>query len=133
MEDFYASIKLVTGEEILTQVLHDVEDDVIIIANAIEIEEMNVATSPGVFQCMITPHMWMKFSGEDSFILKKEHILTITELSKDGLSFYKKCLARALHPSNNPMVDNRVEADEQKGYVSSVDDARQYFEYLYRT
>ena len=69
MEDFYASIKLVTGEEILTQVLHDVDDDVIIIANAIEIEEMNVATSPGVFQCMITPHMWMKFSGEDSFCL----------------------------------------------------------------
>ena len=133
MEDFYASIKLVTGEEILTQVLHDESDDVIIIANAIEVEELNVSPAPGVFQCMITPHMWMKFSGEDSFIIRIEHILTITELSSKGLSFYKKCLVRALQPSNNPMIDNRVEAEEQKGYVSSVDDAREYFEYLYRT
>ena len=77
--------------------------------------------------------MWFLLHDYNKHHIKKEHILTITELSKNGLSFYKKCLARALHPSNNPMVDNRVEADEQKGYVSSVDDARQYFEYLYRT
>jgi len=133
MEDFYASIKLITGEEILAQVLHDKDDDVLIICNAVEIEEMNVSPSPGVFQCMITPHMWMKFSGEDSFIIKKDHILTITELSGNALDFYKKCLDKAMHPSSNPMIDNRVDAEDQRGYVSSVDDARQFFEYLYRS
>lgn len=133
MEDFYASIKLVTGEELLAQVLHDEDDDVIIIANAVEIDEMNISPSPGVIQCMITPHMWMKFSGEDSFIIKKEHILTITELSPRVVQFYKKCLDRAKNPSSNPVLDNRVDADEQRGFISTIDDARQYFEYLYRT
>ena len=133
MEDFYASIKLITGEELLAQILHDEDDDVLIICNAVEIEETNISPSPGVFQCMITPHMWMKFSGEDSFILKKEHILTITELSDDAIGFYKNCLHRAKHPANNPMVGNQVDVEDQKGFISTVDDARAYFEHLYRT
>lgn len=133
MEDFYASIKLITGEELLAQILHDEDDDVLIICNAVEIEENTISPSPGVFQCMITPHMWMKYSGEDSFILKKEHILTITELSDSAISFYMKCLHKAKHPSNNPIVDNQVGPEDQKGYISTVDDARAYFEHLYRT
>lgn len=133
MEDFYASLKLITGEELLAQVLHDEDDDVIIICNAVEIDEDFYNPSPGVTTYVFTPKMWMKYSGEDSFIIKKDSILTITELSPKATEFYRQCLERAKVAQSQIVSGNKINAEDQKGYVATVDEARMYFEHLYRS
>ena len=76
-DDFYASIKLKTGEEIFAKVLPCDENSKInlLIINPIIIQ--NYKSRGGVQGYKIEP--WMKTTTEDMFLIKMEDIITISE------------------------------------------------------
>ena len=78
-EEFYAIIKLVSGEEIFSLVMSDeVNDDtVIVLQNPVIINMFN--SHEGSY---IKVKPWIELSNEDFFILKMDKVLYITE-SKD--------------------------------------------------
>ena len=66
MQEFYASIKLKNGEEMLTIVTETCpEEDYIKIKNPIGIEELDI---PGVIQGLRIK-LWMKVAHKDEFII----------------------------------------------------------------
>ena len=126
MEDFYASIKLITGEEILASVcpVYDEAGEYIIVENPIEVEEAQMGKKQGA---RIGP--WMKFSNETVFIIPKEKIITIVEVSPEVHVFYNL----ALRKLNRNTEDLRIDEANSIGRLGTVDQARSLLEKLYKS
>ena len=128
MEDeFYASIKLITGEEIFSLVMPSSEDDRIflILNNPVTIEPI-VIKNMGIHGVKIDP--WIKLADDDTFILNIDRVITITEVKDDyTIKMYKKFL----HQKCNKSPTEGLTAE--MGYLSTVSEARVIFEKLYRS
>ena len=74
-EEFYAVIKLVSGEEILSLVLVDdsTDDTLLVLQNPISIKMMNSGT--GIY-LKVKP--WMELVQDDIYFIKLDKVLTMT-------------------------------------------------------
>ena len=110
--EFLAAIKLVSGEEILSMVtsVHDENGDYLIVENPIEVEEVMLPNK----QAGAKVQPWMKFSREEQFVIPKEHIITIVEVTEEVAIFYHMSLRKL----NNDFIT------DAKGKISTVDEAR---------
>jgi IMP dehydrogenase/GMP reductase len=127
-EEFYASIKLMSGEEIVAKVSYDNDEDVLIIENprVVNVIEMKKGRSS---MKGFTFETWMTATYDEMFIIKKDHILTITELDTKIQKFYQ----RFLQKENGEIEETtKVDIKHQRGYMSSVKEARKSLEDLYK-
>ena len=110
--EFLAAIKLVSGEELLSMVtsVHDENGDYLIVENPIEIEEVVMPNKQA--GCKVQP--WMKFSREEQFVIPKDKIITIVEVTEDVAVFYHMSLRKL----NTDFIT------DAKGKISTVDEAR---------
>ena len=131
-DDFHAVLKLVSGDEIYAQVSWIEQDQLLLVGNAITIKEDVLTPQPGVMHHVIVPNMWMKFSGEDTFVLSKDKIITISELNDNAIEFYSECLHKAIAASKQFISGNKARVENTKGYISKVNDARSLLEKLYK-
>ena len=110
--EFLAAIKLVSGEEILSMVtsVHDENGDYLIVENPIEVEEVTLPSKQA--GCKVQP--WMKFSREEQFVIPKDKIITIVEVTEEVAVFYHMSLRKL----NTDFIT------DAKGRISTVDEAR---------
>ena len=110
--EFLAAIKLVSGEEILSMVtsVHDENGDYLIVENPIEVEEITLPSKQA--GCKVQP--WMKFSREEQFVIPKDKIITIVEVTEEVAVFYHMSLRKL----NTDFIT------DAKGKISTVDEAR---------
>jgi Sm_like domain len=115
---FYAAIKLVTGEEILTQIkkLEGEYEGYFILHSPIQVNEVCI---PGVIAGLKIDR-WMKISNQETFLLHKDKIITMSELDSPVRLFYTKSLHK-LRIEENDIPDN---ISENKEYNSSIEEAR---------
>ena len=75
-EDFYATIKLKSGEEIFAKVAASEEEDrtILIITNPVVVNE--IKSRIGVVGYKIEP--WLKTTNEDMFMLKLDDVMTMS-------------------------------------------------------
>tara|TARA_B100002019_G_scaffold174772_1_gene151074 strand:+ start:1698 stop:2093 length:396 start_codon:yes stop_codon:yes gene_type:complete len=127
-EEFYASIKLMSGEEIVAKVSYDKDDDVLIIENPrlVNVIEMKRGKSN---MKGFTFDAWMAATYDEMFIIKKDHILTITELDTKIKKFYTRFLQKE---NGEISYSSKVDIKHQRGYMSSVKEARKSLEDLYK-
>jgi len=126
-EDFYAVIKLISGEEIFSIVCPSEEEGrtMLILNNPVTIEVI-MMKQIGMQGYKIDP--WLKFADDDTFLLDMDKVLTISEV-RDGetIEMYHKFLRQQENKdSKNPLT-------AEMGYLSSVSEARKRFEKLYRS
>ncbi len=125
-EDFYAVIKLVSGEEIFSTVCPSEEEGrtMLILHNPVTIEVV-VMKQIGMQGYKIDP--WLKFADDDTFLLDMEKVLTISEVrDPETIEMYHKFLRQKNNKdSKNPLTP-------EMGYLSSVSEARKKLEKLYR-
>ena len=125
-DDFYASIKLKTGEEIFARVLPCDEDNKVnlIVTNPIIVE--NYKSRNGIQGYKIEP--WMKTTTEDMFLIKMEDIVTISENTDAEMII--------LHQSYVKKVDdlkyNGRSITRGMGYLANVNDAKVLLEKIYK-
>ena len=136
MKDFYATIKLITGEEIFALVSVDNEEDepVIIMQNPVVMKVL----STGKGQMMkIRP--WLEVPGDDVYIMKYDRIITMSEV-KDKMitSMYQAYCEEGDFDFGN-FVDENIKKDQRNhevtkkmGYISTVEDARKKLEDLFK-
>ena len=130
-EEFYAIIKLISGEEILSLVSVDENDGdpLIVLQNPVI---MKMIHSPAGSYIKVKP--WMELSDDDIFIIRLDRVITMTETKDkkviqvydsyvndeddDSIDFY--------NPSGQVKVSNKM------GYVASVEDARKNLERIFK-
>ena len=130
-DDFYATLKLTTGEEILAKISLCDEDgaDFFLVDNPIVISEtIQVDHQKGVAVSGLVPKKWMLYSNDDMTIINKNHVISVSELDKFGSEFYEKALLAARMSSP---IKRKVESSENVGYVGKVSDSRKYLEKMY--
>lgn len=128
MEDeFYAVIKLVSGEEIFSLVMPSEEEERIflVLHNPVTIETI-VMKNIGMQGYKIDP--WIKFADDDTFLLNMEKVLTISEVSDpEILEMYQKFTKQKTNKKKKSKLTPEM------GYLSTVAEARIRFEKLYRS
>ena len=126
-DEFIATVKLCSGEEILTKVIVDYssEEEQIIIDNPVICQEVRTAGANVPMGYKFEP--WIKMSEEDVFILNLDKVITLSEI-KDYLVIktYNNIVEggfKRQHP----------DLDREMGYINDVDSARKIIEKLYKS
>jgi len=126
-EEFHAVIKLVTGEEIFALVSVDENDGdpILLLMNPVVMKVMRNHVGQYV---KVKP--WMEIPTDDLYVIKYDKIITMTEVKeKQTIEFYNRYL-------NEDDVDfdddGRTKISDKMGYISTVDDARDMLENLYK-
>ena len=126
-EEFVATVKLVSGEEILTKVIIDYssKEEQIIIDNPVVCQEVRSHGANIPMGYKFEP--WIKMTEEDVFILNLDKVITMSEIKDDlVIKTYNNIIDggfKRQHP----------DLDRQMGYVNSVDKARKMIEKLYKS
>ncbi len=124
-EEFYATIKLVTGEEIVSKVCYMPDEDSLILENPLEVLPVE-QTKSSVKVNGFTLVEWIRSTFDQMFVLPKQHILTMTETDKKIEVFYKKTLKKL-----NSGVENS-QFTRKMGRIGSVKEAKKYLEDIYK-
>ena len=126
-EDFYAIIKLISGEEILSKVCPCDEDDriMLILDNPITMESITIRQL-GITTIKVSP--WIKFSDDSMFVMDMEKIITMTEVTDEDLIIIHQKFVRERNKKSN-----KSELTSKMGYLSSIADARISLEKLYKS
>ena len=117
-EDFYATVKLKTGEEIFCKVAASEEEDrtMLIVTNPIIVSEIKGRT--GIVGYKLEP--WLKTTTEDMFILNVEDVLTLSESSDiDMIVMYQNYVRQSTKDGNHSKINRRM------GYLANVNDAKE--------
>ena len=125
-EDFYATLKLKSGEEIFAKVAASEEEDrtMLIVSNPIIVSE--IKTRKGIVGYKIEP--WLKTTTEDMFIINIEDVITISESSDiEMIMMYQNYLRQSNKERNSQSKLNR-----RMGYLANVNDAKEILEKLYK-
>ena len=124
-EDFYATVKLKTGEEIFCKVAASEEEDrtMLIVSNPIIVSEIKGRT--GIVGYKVEP--WLKTTKEDMFILNIEDVLTMSESSDiEMIMMYQNYVRQSTKEGNHSKINRRM------GYLANVNDAKEILEKLYK-
>lgn len=132
-EEFYSSIKLVSGEEIFSITMVDDEDpNTLILQDPVSIETVH---SPRGSFIRVEP--WMHIPDDSFYFLKMDKVITMTEISleHDMVEYYTNYLIEQAQESMNVgsfgSKQKNVKPTEKMGYLGSVDDAKKQLEKLF--
>ena len=133
-DEFYAIIKLVSGEEIFSMVCTDTnEEDTILLLHHPVI--MNMIQSPKGSFIKVTP--WMEMTDDDMFAVKLDKIITMTETNDKKLIQVYKHYIDDIDSENDSMTldmyksGGKVNISNKMGYISSVEEARDSLEKIF--
>jgi hypothetical protein len=120
-EEFYCSIKLVSGEEIFSLVCatHEENGTFLILDNPVLIECIE-SRKGNLIGYKVKP--WMNIPDDEMFVISIDKIITMTEItSSKTIDMYKRYLSKS----------NFAVIDRQMGLISKVDEARVFLENIY--
>lgn len=125
-DDFYATVKLKTGEEVFAKVAASEEEDrtILIVSNPVIVSE--VKNRMGTVGYKIEP--WLKTTTEDMFLINLEDVLTLSESSDIQMIMMYQSFVRQSKKDgkNQPKLNRRM------GYLANVNDAKEILEKLYK-
>jgi hypothetical protein len=126
-DEFYATIKLISGEEIFAKVTpcEEEEKTLLLLEDPVTFETITIRQM-GVNAIQINP--WMSMSSDAILVINMEKIITISEVNDDEIiSVYN----RYLRDKNRDTNQTRV--NEKMGFLSSISNARESLERLYKS
>ncbi len=135
-DEFYAIIKLTSGEEIISLVSVDDNDGdpLLLLQNPITMKVYN--THHGMH---IKVKSWIEMSSDDIFIIKPDRIITMTETTDERIIDIYNNYVDDDDDSDisvyNPSNDNKsgsIRPSRKMGYISSVEDARKKLEDIFK-
>ena len=128
-EDFYASVKLVSGEEIFGEVMPSEENGrtVLIISDPVEIETVSMDGRHEGLRMM----PWLRsMPNENIVIIPMDRVITVVEAREDSevVRYYQKFIFSNLKDTSS----EKIKVTKKMGYVISVAEARENLEKLYK-
>jgi len=136
-EQFFATIKLITGEEILGEVLisedPDSKKDMIFVQNPAKTKVIDMnsedPTDTNKHKVAMGFIRWMNFSDEDFYVLDESSLISIAPMSKEAVMMYKRWVRKEL--GNEETQETEVPINESMGLLGKVEDARSLLERLF--
>lgn len=121
-EEFFATIKLKTGEELFSKVAATEEE------NGLFLVLLNpmVVFNNLYFGILLEP--WLKTTSQTMFIIDLNDVITMTECNDiEMLRFYTTFVRK----TNNIKEGNSTHLTKEMGYIGNVNDMKEILEKLY--
>ena len=125
-EEFYATIKLSTGEELVAKVCYLPEEDSLLVEKPMVVET-HISKKNGKRVEGFVLKEWIKSSYEDMFIVKMEQIVTMSECDERIKRFYLGNLEES-----DDEINVETKRLKNNGYVGSVEEVRKNLESLFK-
>jgi len=133
-EEFYATIKLSSGEEIVAKVSYDPNDDIIVVFQP-RLVSKTMIKRKGMKIEGFEFSSWMNATPDDMFIIPRSQIITMIEADQKIIHFYETYLKRKYEQEeqlqNGGIPGNRRDSKFMDGYITSTKDARSILEQIY--
>ena len=124
-DDFYATIKLKSGEEVFAKISCSEEDDrtFLLLANPIIIQK--IKSRAGMSGYKVEP--WIKTSKEDLFIINMDDVMTLIESEDLETITMHQTFANQQHS----YFERKTKLDRKMGYISTINEAKKSLEKLF--
>ena len=125
-DDFYATLKLNSGEEIFAKVAASEEENrtMLILHSPIKISE--IRGKVGVVGYKV--EHWLKTTKEDMFIMNLDHVMTLSESSDmEMIAMYQRFLRDSERDNNN-----QAKMSRKMGYLGNIHDTKQLLEKIFK-
>ena len=126
-EDFYASLKLISGEEVFARVCACDEDNstLLLLHNRVKVQQVTLPGANITAGYKVEP--WLKTSNEDMMVLDMKNIMTMVECNDlEMISIHQRYVEESAEEGTRSRIDRSM------GYISSVADAKKMLEKLYQ-
>ena len=123
-DDFYATLKLKSGEEVFALVVASEEENrtMLVVHNPVIITAIKAKES--IVGYRLEP--WLKTTREDMFVINMDNIITLSESMDPEMIMMHQNFARE---SNNFA---RSKMNRKMGYLSDVNQAKKVLEKIYK-
>ena len=125
-EDFYATVKFKSGEEVFAKVAASEEEGrtMLIVSNPIIVKELKGRS--GVVGYKVEP--WLKTTTDDMFIVNLSDILTLSESSDIEMIMMYQDYLRTSDKENQ----NQASLSRSMGYLGTVNDTKELLEKIFK-
>ena len=94
-EEFFATVKLITGEEIVTKVVYLEDEDKVMLENPLQVD--SAKQRKGALEISgFSFREWVCATFDKMFIINRDHIITVSEVEGPIVDFYKETLLRIM-------------------------------------
>ena len=125
-DDFYATIKLKSGEEVFAKVAASEEEDRTMLIIHSPVTVMEIKNKGGLVGYKVEP--WLKTTRDDMFIINMDNVMTLSESSDmEMIMMYQHYLRDSQREYHNQHRLNR-----RMGYISNVNDAKENLEKIFK-
>ena len=125
-DDFYATVKFKSGEEIFAKVAATEEEDrtILLVSNPIVVQEIKSRSGSVGYKI----ESWLKTTTDDMFIINLSDILTLSESSDiEMIMMYQDYIRSSNRDSNNQSNISR-----NMGYLGNVNDTKELLEKIFK-
>lgn len=128
-DDFYATIKLISGEEIFAKVAASEEEDrtVLLLSNPITIGE--IKNRMGIVGYKVEP--WLKTTKDDLFVITMDKVLTMSETTDiEMIQMYQRFVKDSIG-GDDPVASSKL--SREMGLLGNIEDTKKKLEKLFKS
>ena len=127
-EEFFATVKLITGEEIVSKVVYLEDEDKVMLENPLQVDSAKQRT--GALEISgFSFREWVCATFDKMFIINRDHIITVSEIEGPIVDFYKETLLRM---ENGKSLNGKGgKLPRGSGYLGSVTDMKKSLENIF--
>ena len=127
-EEFYATVKLLTGEELVAKVCYLTDEDKVVLENPLVVE--NAKQRKGHIEVTgFALKEWISATFDNMFVVKRDHIITMSEIEGEIVDFYEKTLNKL--ESGKSLAGRGNKLPRGSGYLGSVKEMKKTLEDIY--
>ena len=128
-EEFYATVKLLSGEELVAKVCYLPDEDKLMLDRPLMVE--NAKQRKGQLEVTgFALKEWISATFDNMFIIKRDHVLTMSEIEGEIVDFYEKTLNRL--ESGKSLEGRGNKLPRGSGYLGSVKEMKKSLEEIYK-
>ena len=127
-DDFFATIKFKSGEEIFCKVASTQEEDkiILLVADPVIIAEIKGRT--GIVGYKVEP--WLKTTKDDIFLVNLDDVLTMSESSDTEMINMHQQYVK--YNDKKGDGSSKYKLNRKMGYLSTIDEAKNALEKIYK-
>ena len=125
-DDFYATIKLKSGEEVFARVAASEEEDRTMLILHTPVMFSEIKNKGGLVGYKVEP--WLKTTRDDMFLIDMNNVITLSESSDmEMIVMYQHFLRDSQRD-----IQNHHKLNRRMGYISNVNDAKENLEKIFK-
>ena len=128
-EEFFSTIKLTTGEEIVAKVCYLEEEHSLLLENPKKVEPVKQRRNGETIDGFVLVD-WIHSTYDNMFVLSMDKILTMSELDKRIERYYLSSIEETNEDEQGRVPASKL--NQRMGYLGSVNEMKKSLENIYK-